>query len=408
MTKISAKVVADSKNQFGNRLTSLLVVMPRYILAEFNTHRMFSRNSASSRAIPTKKMIKMVQENPFIPIAWQKEHSGMQGFEYYDQDEKFDVDKLQNIMYERLLKMMDVNDADDLDMIEMFRKVMDEFELSGEYTLTEFWLMLRDKIVNCVILLYCLGVTKQIANRLLEPFMWHTVLVSATEWENFFHQRCPQYKYDDKFFRSRKEFKFENDTSLNTVGFGKALPATNDELGWLRLNKGAADIHIMAVAESIYDAMNESTPKLLQPGEWHIVFGDKMNDDEVLKAMLTIKDMEDYKGGGPLGFEKDLIITGKVKIGTAQGARTSYTVVGQEGKVDYLSDIKLHDEKLVPSGHWSPMEHCARCMSADEYNTYDIGEPREKLPVVHHKGWLGNFRGFIQYRKMFANENITK
>ena len=45
--------------------------MPRIILAEFNTHRLFSRNSASSRAIPFKKMVQSVLENPFIPIAWQ-------------------------------------------------------------------------------------------------------------------------------------------------------------------------------------------------------------------------------------------------------------------------------------------------------------------------------------------------
>ena len=90
---IKAQVIADSKNQFGNRITTMIVTMPRYILAEFNTHRMFSRNSASSRAIPFEKMVKSIEDNPFIPMAWMKDHKGMQGTEYaqYPDTEDFKV-----------------------------------------------------------------------------------------------------------------------------------------------------------------------------------------------------------------------------------------------------------------------------------------------------------------------------
>ena len=73
MNKISATIVADSVNQQGDRLTSLLITFPRILLSEINTHRMLSKNTSSSRAIPFKKMVEAVQENPFIPIAWQKE-----------------------------------------------------------------------------------------------------------------------------------------------------------------------------------------------------------------------------------------------------------------------------------------------------------------------------------------------
>ena len=66
---IQAKIVADSINIQGDRLTTLEVVMPRYILAEFNTHRMLSRNSASSRAIPFDKMLEMVKTNPFEDLS---------------------------------------------------------------------------------------------------------------------------------------------------------------------------------------------------------------------------------------------------------------------------------------------------------------------------------------------------
>lgn len=67
---IKAEIIADSLNLQGDRLTTFKVTFPRYILAELNTHRAFSRNSASSRTIPFKKMVKMVEDNPFIPIAW--------------------------------------------------------------------------------------------------------------------------------------------------------------------------------------------------------------------------------------------------------------------------------------------------------------------------------------------------
>lgn len=72
MKKIEAKIIADSLNPQGNRITTFLLTYPRFIHSELMTHRVFSRNSASSRAIPFEKMVKMIEEDPFIPIAWQK------------------------------------------------------------------------------------------------------------------------------------------------------------------------------------------------------------------------------------------------------------------------------------------------------------------------------------------------
>jgi len=75
LTEISAKVIEftpiKTKSDFDALITFELI-MPRIILAEFNTHRAFSRNSASSRAIPAKKMIESVATDPFIPVAWMK------------------------------------------------------------------------------------------------------------------------------------------------------------------------------------------------------------------------------------------------------------------------------------------------------------------------------------------------
>ena len=155
MTKINAKVVADSLSPQGDRLTSLLITFPRIILSEVNTHRMLSKNTSSSRAIPFNKMLEAVQENPFIPIAWQKHHSGMQGNEY-------------------LSHPLEIKEAE-----QMWRRSLD-CALSTS----------KD--------VYKSGVTKQLCNRLLEPFMLCTVLVTGMKesFDNMFDLRCPSYEFD--------------------------------------------------------------------------------------------------------------------------------------------------------------------------------------------------------------------
>lgn len=347
---IKAQIVADSKNEFGNRITTMVVTFPRIILAEFNTHRMLSKNSASSRAIPFEKMVKAVEENPFIPIAWQKDHKGMQGTEY----------------------------------------------LTGDYAeQAEFdWLQARNDAVNHAKGMSKGGnfaVTKQLCNRLLEPFMWHTVIVTATEWENFFALRCPQYQIFDQrgtnTLRSKKDvIKFAPDLLNNGI---KTKPLT--ELDWLLLNKGQAEIHMMALAEAMWDAYNESTPKQLKAGEWHIPFEDKIIIDEINPAY---DDFELTKYGH------------KIKCATVMAARTSYTVVGLDQKPMTLRRMcELHDEMLAANPkHMSPFEHCAQAMKEDDTinNVHYEGEH-----PLYPDGWSGNFRGFVQYRKMIPNENIT-
>ena len=100
---IKAGIIADSINQQGNRVTTYILTYPRIIHAELLTHRLFSRNAASSRAIPAKKMIKMIEEDPFIPIAWQKAHKGMQGTEYITDPELIKIERdewLKDVNYE--------------------------------------------------------------------------------------------------------------------------------------------------------------------------------------------------------------------------------------------------------------------------------------------------------------------
>lgn len=349
---IQAKIVADSLNIQGDRITTMMVTFPRYILAELNTHRMFSRNSASSRAIPFKKMVESVKNNPFIPIAWQKDHTGMQGTEY----------------------------------------ITDEGTIA---TIQDVWIEASENAIEAAEHLNQeLEVTKQFANRLLEPYMWHTVLITATEWENFFQLRCPQYFFiyenePSRFFRSQKDFMSYYE-SVHKVPMCKEASQTDYDgvIGWLELNKGQADIHMMSLAEAMWDAMNESTPTTLQPGEWHIPFGDN----------ILIPGLE--------GLEANTIKT--VKISTARCARVSYTVVGEEEKVvDYEKDVELHD-RLLKSGHFSPFEHCAKAMNDEEFMEFVNGRAIDWIhsptaPIFdlkHAHGWCRNYKGFIQYRSM--------
>lgn len=378
-TKITAEVVADSLSLQGDRLTSLLITFPRIILAEVNTHRMLSKNTSSSRAIPFEKMVEAIENDPFIPIAWQKEHKGMQGTEY----------------------------------------IIDPIEVKN---CIESWLIGRDDILDCAKVLHgdiaifddtpdpykCLemGVTKQICNRLLEPFMWTTMLITGSKegWDNFFKLRCPQYEYYDMltgkqtFYRSKKDWlKYYENKPLPKAKHISKIPETSVE--WLQINKGQAEIHMMALAESIYDALNESKPKQLEAGEWHIPFYDKIPNKFNEEDNTNLRRIA------------------KVKISTAMAARTSYTVVGDEKVVDYEKMIALHDRLLAQDPpHSSPFEHCARAMSDEEYYTFVKGntpfiKQLETNPYLvgyigsdKIYGWCRNFKGFIPYRHIVESK----
>jgi|ERR1035437_3645345 thymidylate synthase ThyX len=137
-----AKILLDSISESAKRLTTMEITFPRIILAEFNTHRAFSRNSASSRAIPIAKMIQKVKDDPFIPTYWGANQKGMQA--------------------------------------------NDEINALDRGFAKDTWLAHRDEAIASVESLIELNIHKQLANRLLEPWLWHTVIVTATDWSNFF------------------------------------------------------------------------------------------------------------------------------------------------------------------------------------------------------------------------------
>lgn len=193
MTRPSAKIILDSISEKGDRLTTMEVVFHRFVLAEFNTHRVFSRNSASSRAIPVEKQLTRYIDDPAIPLELPAEQPGMQGGSSLEGQDYIDAQIL-------------------IDSIHSF---------TGNMVMT----YLKDHPNKSNRL------HKSVLNRYLEPFMWHTVIVTSTEYENFFKQRCS--------------------------------PLAQPE--------------IRAVAEEMERVYRESTPELIMAGEWHTPY---ILDDE--------------------------------------------------------------------------------------------------------------------------------
>jgi thymidylate synthase ThyX len=360
---IKAEIIAHSINQQGDELISVLCTFPRIILAEVNTHRMLSKNTSSSRAIPFNKMVEAVQTNPFIPIAWQKDHKGMQGNEYL---------------------------------------VGFEAEVAERN-----WIIARDKAVMMATHMNEGDITKQLCNRLLEPFMWTTMLITGPKegWDNFFNLRCPSYTMgtSDGFYKSKKDLlkSYPADDSL-----------LRDTLYWLSINKGQAEIHMMSLAEAIWDARNESTPKQLQPGEWHIPF-----QKAIVNSNNWIDFCEKVRPEKEFGDDWENVQDLAIKSSVAMAARTSYTVVGEEKGLDYETLIGLHDRLITQQPpHSSPMEHCCRAMSDEEWSSFIKGqfkithsEPEyEELGEFFNsaKGWCNNIKGFIPYR-YFLDNNLT-
>jgi thymidylate synthase ThyX len=143
---IETRIIADSVTEYGSRLTTFALRYPRFIHAEFMTHRVFSRNASSSRAIPVAKIIEQVKTNPVIPEYWGKNQKGMQA--------------------------------------------RNELTAEDETEAKRVWLVARDLAVCQAEELVEIGLHKQIVNRILEPWSHISVVVTATEWANFLMLRC--------------------------------------------------------------------------------------------------------------------------------------------------------------------------------------------------------------------------
>jgi thymidylate synthase ThyX len=344
----SAKILLDSISETGKRLTTFEVTFPRIVLAEFNTHRMFSRNSASSRAIPFSKQLKRVMEDPFIPERFPINGKGMQPGGYYEP-----------------------TSIDHQKATEVWLKARDQVIEQAKKLVGEDYAWLEDSKHDFVGGGYprYLHVHKQIANRLLEPFQWHTVIVTATEFDNFFKLRT----HTD----AQAEIKTIADLMYKHYHFK---------------DSGYA----------------EYQPKLLKSGEWHLPL--VSNED--------ISHVSHYLGYGDkyLTWNHYTDALGKIaeefleilkQISVARCARVSYLT--HDGIRDIVKDLELF-ERLKTSGHFSPFEHVA------QPSFYIVGDP-ENAARDYSRGYSrsldnkyfdlrnGNFVGWRQMRQDLLNEN---
>lgn len=196
MTTITAEAIRVSRNADdpnpNRKIATLRLTMPRCILAEFNTHRDFSRNAASSRAIPIDRMIESIRTNPFIPVYWGANQKGMSA------------------------------DKECSAQVELANAIVGP---SGEFVDRETaWLFARDNAIQMAQSFAESGYHKQLVNRLLEPWMHTKVIVTSTEWDNFFALRIHE----------------------------------------------SAEPHMRLLAIAIRDAIDAAPVHELRPGDWHI------------------------------------------------------------------------------------------------------------------------------------------
>ena len=167
---ITAKVICASYNPYTKSTAyTFEIEYPRFIHSELMTHRMLSKNSASSRAIPVPKMLENIKNNTAEPIHWGKNQSGMQAFE----------------------------------------------ELTGDELSAAKWHWQegRDKAIEVAMKLHAAGVHKQITNRITEPYSHMKVVITGTERENFYWLRRHKdaqpeiHELADKMYEVEKAFE---------------------------------------------------------------------------------------------------------------------------------------------------------------------------------------------------------
>jgi len=293
---ITAKIIQDSISNAGVRITTMELEYPRFIHAEFMTHRMFSRNAASSRAIPIAKVIEQVTKDPAMPTHWGKNQPGMQAKE----------------------EIADINKAQLL------------------------WRCSADTAASRAEYLASLGLHKQVVNRILEPFQTIKVVVTATEWENFFHLR----DHED------------------------------------------AQPEIQALAKAMRAAMDASEPMQLRAGEWHVPYVDR---ERLPNGRLI------YSVG-----DEVLSLPEARKVSASCCAQVSYRKLDQSTE----KALDIYDRLVASEPiHASPFEHQATPFNAPKLHNPSIEDWPYGATHVDSKFqlWSGNFRGWAQYRKYIEN-----
>ena len=335
-----AWIVADSISAQGERLTSIEVTMARFVLAEFNTHRVFSRNSASSRAIPVSKQIERIVMTPFFPDSYPKLTPGMAAKEFLDESQAESANDVWNQALGdaalHAIELVGGFEALDQELAQAFKdKYPDQYKRVSP---------LKDVKVH-----------KQIANRLLEPFMHHTVLVTSTEWDNFFGQRID----------------------------ANAQP------------------EIRRAAELMRQAMAKSQPEQLEAGQWHVPYVDSELRDHV--AQHANNDLEILKKVSTARAARLSYLNQQQHLDRQQQGISLEQIIEK--------DVALYEKGLIANGHMSPLEHVATPFTQKQYDfrlklqkLAEAAGVETSLGVGDQVMFHGNFRGWNQHRKSQPDE----
>jgi hypothetical protein len=255
-----AKVIAHSENEFAQQLLTVEATYPRIVHAEVLTHRDRERNSASSRAIPWLKMTERVVENPFVPLVWGREQSGMQTGKEISPGHAMLADLLWDLHHNLSLQIGDFmhnigstyeavynGKAPVCNLLAQMGVDVDAFRLKVKF---------QEPTIDSEARIH-----KSLPNRLTEAHQFITVVMTATAWKNFFALRCHHM----------------------------------------------AEVHFQKIACMIRQAMSISKPRRLRFGDWHLPYAD---DDD------TIVDLERHNAS--------FVLENAKKVSVARCARVSY------------------------------------------------------------------------------------
>lgn len=290
---INAKVITDSISS-GIRLATLELYYPLMIHGQLMTHRVFSRNAQSNRAMPVDKMLEQVRNNPAMPSHWGKNQAGMQAYEELEQNAKDNcgfiwADAADNAMrYTRLLQKEDLH--------------------------------------------------KQVANRLTMPFQYIKVIVTATEWDNFFK---------------------------------------------LRLND--ADPTHRDLAKKMKQAMDESEPTILLNGEWHLPYLWEIGSKDFECRLSDVSEEDKRK----ISAARCARVSYNNHNGTDTDIQKDIDLANRLLKDGHMSPFEHVARPMTCPEDWAelPSPLWAR---ENGYTHWD----------AYGNAWSGNFRGFIQYRQL--------
>lgn len=269
MRKPSAKIIKHS--QFGStELVTMEIELHRFILPEFNTHRVFSRNFQSSRAVPIDKMIEQVRDDPALPVYYGLNQAGM-------------------------VAEKEMNDAQ-------------------TYKFQQLWVGQARQAAETAIKMRDMGAHKQLVNRMLEPWMWTKGVVTATRggFESFFKLRSHKDAQPEIKALSDAMYEALEDSNPQVLELGEwHLPYVDSKRGTVENIKVSTSCcaqvsyrkldDTLEKAEKIYDMLNlhsKTEPPHFSPTE-HVAVA---FDSEVIKEWNACGDFTElHEVSGNLG-----------------------------------------------------------------------------------------------------------